>query len=131
MPSLTTIIGVPTGPYFFNDRPRIEETYINRDKEMIKEIRRKSIKDGMKQPLLGRSFRETRETRSFREETRCFRLEALREKEKLEREGERSFRESKVLKRWLGTWGQIRLTVLPWFDFRRGEETAYGTEAMN
>ena len=80
MPSLTTIIGVPTGPYFFNDRPRTEETYINRDKEMIKEIRRKSIKDGMKQPLLGRSFRETR---GFREETRCFRLEALREKEKL------------------------------------------------
>ena len=58
MPSLTTIIGVPTGPYVFNDRPRIKETYINRDKEMIKEIRRKSIKDGMKQPLLGRSFRE-------------------------------------------------------------------------
>ena len=41
----------PTGPYVFNDRPRIEETYINRDKEMIKEIRRKSIKDGMKQPF--------------------------------------------------------------------------------
>ena len=50
MPSLTTTIGVPTGPYVFNDRPRIKETYINRDKEMIKEIRRKSIKDGMKQP---------------------------------------------------------------------------------
>ena len=50
MPSLTTTIGVPTGPYVFNDRPRIKETYINRDKEMIKEIRRKSIKDGIKQP---------------------------------------------------------------------------------
>ena len=64
MPSLTTTIGVPTGPYVFNDRPRIKETYINRDKEMIKEIRRESIKDGMKQPLWedalerGRSFRE-------------------------------------------------------------------------
>ena len=48
MPSLTTTIGVPTGPYVFNDRPRIKETYINRDKEMIKEIGRESIKDGVK-----------------------------------------------------------------------------------
>ena len=32
----------------------LRKTYINHDKEMIKEIRRKSIKDGMKQPL----FRE-------------------------------------------------------------------------
>ena len=52
MPSLTTTIGAPTGPYVFNDRPRIKETYINRAKEMIKEIQRKSIKDGMKQPHL-------------------------------------------------------------------------------
>ena len=62
MPSLTTTIGVPTGPYVFNDRPRIKEIYIDRDKEMIKEIRRESIKDGMKQPLFReKSFREALE----------------------------------------------------------------------
>ena len=67
MPSLTTTIGIPTGPYVFNDRPRIEETYINRDKEMIKEIRRKSIKDGMKQPQKREALEKKR---SFREKER-------------------------------------------------------------
>ena len=52
MPSLTTTIGATTGPYVFNDRSRIKVTYINCDKEMIKEIQQKSIKDGMKQPHL-------------------------------------------------------------------------------
>ena len=66
MPSLTTTIGVPKGPYVFNDRPRIKETYINRDKETIKEIRRKSIKDRMKQPLEGEAL-EREKRRSFRE----------------------------------------------------------------
>ena len=61
MPSLTTTIGVPTGPYVFNDRPCIKETYINRDKEMIKEIRRESIKDGMKQPLEWEALERERE----------------------------------------------------------------------
>ena len=46
MPSLTTTIGRT----FLTIVLVLRKTYINRDKEMIKEIRRKSIKDGMKQP---------------------------------------------------------------------------------
>ena len=69
MPSLTTTIGVPTGPYVFNNHPRIKETYINRDKEKIKELRRKSIKDGMKQPHKKKKKREALEREKLRSDS--------------------------------------------------------------
>ena len=48
VPSLTITIGAPTGPYVLTIVLVLRKTYINRDREMIKEIRRKSIKDGIK-----------------------------------------------------------------------------------